>query len=184
MLIDISRRGAIAGLALCSGLLFSLGCGDEETPTDTARDAAHADGSVENAPDAGSDDEEAEPCTPEYPDFKQGISATAGDLTVRLLSIDPTPPRQLMNNDWTIEVVDAAGAPVDDVEITDPRSYMPAHMHGGRKVPVLVKLDKPGQFKLDNIDFRMTGPWQVLMLVKRASDTASAKQAALQLCVK
>jgi hypothetical protein len=191
---------AILALALVSGL-SALGCGDDAPATDKDLDSADGhspehdghtaehDAGDETGHDAhpddtdlGEDDEPA-PCTEAYPDFRPGLSAKGQSFTVRLLTIAPEPPRQKMDNDWTIELVDADGAALEGATIVAADSWMPVHQHGGRKRPTIMPLAQSGQFKLDNIDFRMLGPWQVRVDVKTTAD-ATQERVALQLCVK
>lgn len=140
--------------------------------------AAHADAGS----DAGDESEDEDtPCTPDYPAFHEGLSASAEGLTVRLVSVEPNPPRQKVENDWVIEVTGADGMPAAQASVQGADSYMVVHNHYGRRKPTIEQLDQPGRFKLDNIDFRMRGPWQLILNVKTAD--ANSVSPALQICV-
>jgi hypothetical protein len=148
-------------LALVLGAsLASFGCGDDSggAKSDSALNGADA----HQHHDAG-DEEDLEdvPCTAEYPVFSPGRTAKAGDLTVKLLSVSPEPPRQQTPNNWILEVVDAAGAPVANAQIQNPDSFMKVHNHHGRTLPKAVPQSEPGRVQLSAIDFKMRGPWQV-----------------------
>jgi hypothetical protein len=168
-------------LALALGAsLASVGCGEDTSggKSDSALDGAH-DGHVH--PDAGEDEEEDVPCTADYPVFTPGRTVKAGDLTVKLLSVSPEPPRQQTPNNWLLEVVDSAGAPVSGVEIKNPDSYMKVHLHHGRTQPKVVPQSEPGKVQLSAIDFKMRGPWQVNFDVVVAGGKPTA--ASIWICV-
>lgn len=108
-----------------------------------------------------SDDEDEVPCTEDFPGARPGLSAAAGELTVKLVSADPPTARQYVNNDWVLEVLDGEQNPVDDFTVSDPVSFMRVHSHYGTPDPTVQSESEPGEFKLDNIRFRMRGPWEV-----------------------
>jgi hypothetical protein len=122
-------------------------------------------------------------CPADYPAFRPGMMASVGDLTVRVLGADPTPPRQLVDNDWTIEIVSAAsGMPLPDLTVLSADSLMTLHGHGGRWQPTIEPQDSPGRFVLRGIDFKMRGPWAVSLIV-RSSVSARPVQAGIKICV-
>lgn len=130
--------------------------------------------------DDASVDEDA-PCREDYPSFRPGMSVNAGALTVKLLSISPEPPRQKVKNDWTLQVVDASGAPVSDLTLANPDSYMPLHRHHGKTLPNVITSAEPGKAQLTGIDFIMRGPWQVLFDVLQGGTKTGT--ATFQICV-
>jgi len=164
-------------LALALGAsLASVGCG-EDTSGDKADGALNGKDGEHDAhhhPDAGEEEEDV-PCTPEYPAYSDGMTAKAGDLTVRLVSVSPEPPRQQTPNNWALEVVDAAGKPVSGVTIDTPDSFMKVHNHHGRTQPKVVVESEPGRVKLNAIDFKMRGPWWVTFNVASGGKTNEAK---------
>ena len=167
------------GFVLCAALSVGAGCSSD----DGADESEHI-GHDDEGDDA--DDESAledAPCTDAYPTYEPGaLTAEAGDLTVRLVSANPAPPGQKRANDFTVEILNADGTPAERATIVNADSWMPAHNHGGRTEPDVEKLDAPGRFLLDDIDFRMLGPWQVRMDVRAEGETSVTK-AILQLCV-
>jgi hypothetical protein len=153
---------------LCCAALLSLGCddggGDDDTDhhDDASSDADHPDGHV------GHDDEDEKPvpCTDAHPALAPGLSDTRGDLTLKLVSGDPTRARKDVRNDWIVELVDGSGAPVTNATFTRARSHMEVHDHPGLPAPTLADEAGPGRKKLDNIIFTMRGPWEVYVTVE------------------
>jgi hypothetical protein len=91
---------------------------------------------------------------------KQGAE---GKLRVRLVEGDPAPPAK-GENTWTIQVLDAAGAPVSGATLTvTPR--MPDHGHGSGVVPSVMDLGTDGEYEISAIDLAMAGLWEVTILV-------------------
>ena len=175
----MSATKRFLGLVLSCGVIaLGSACGGDDAPADphAGHDAGHPTGHVDE--DSG----EAEPCTAAYPAFREGMRAKAGDLTVRLLSVDPEPPRQKMDNTWVLEVVDASGKPVPGAVIEDADTYMDVHKHGGRWDPTIAPGAEPGQFELTRVDFKMPGPWRLRFAVK-ASATSAAARANFPICV-
>lgn len=168
-----SLRRRLSGFLACAALSTALGCGgDDGGSAGTGSDGKQVD-----------DEKEEVPCDPkEYPSYTPGLEATKGDVTVRLVEVDPEPPRQLQKNNWTVEVVDGSGEPLQGASITRADSWMIVHNHGGRHPPKIEKGASAGSFVLNDLDFRMRGPWQVRMDVKKSADAAPV-QVVLQVCV-
>lgn len=168
--------------------LMLMGCDaltkdDEDQGSEEGHNSADGGG---HDPDADTADDEATderdaPCTSDYPRFEPDLSVTAGDLTVRVVSVAPEPPRQKTPNDWVVQLEDAAGEPVDGATLSNPASYMEVHRHYGKTPPVVQVQKKPGQFKLDNIDFKMRGPWEVLFDVELES--GEKQPVSIKICV-
>lgn len=158
---------AVGNWALSLLLASALGCG--------------AEGGEGHAHDGGAQDEPV-PCTDSYPTFRPGLSVAGGELTVRLLSVDPQPPRQKRDNDWVLEVVDVLGMPVGDATIVDVDTWMDVHGHAGRWAPDIVPQGQPGRIALQRLDFKMAGPWRVRFGVK-ASASAAVVRTSLPICV-
>ena len=154
------------------------GCGGDDSPSHAqpGHDAGVPTGEVDDDPT------DSETCTAAYPAFRAGRTATAGALTVRLLSVDPQPPRQKTDNTWVLEVVDASGKPVSGAVIEDVDTYMDVHKHGGRWQPTIVPGDAPGRFQLTRVDFKMPGPWRLRFAVK-PSASGTAVRANFPICV-
>jgi len=143
---------------------------------------AHGDAATGHAHgDAGKAEEAL--CPADYPAFRAGMQASVGDLTVRVLGVDPSPPRQLVDNDWTIEIVSASsGMPISDLTVLSADSLMTVHGHGGRWQPSVEPDDRPGRFVLRGIDFKMRGPWVVSLMV-RSSPSARPVPVGIKICV-
>ena len=177
----MSATKRFLGLVLsCAVVTFTGACGGDDAPADphTDHDGGHPDGHVDDA----SDDTEPVPCTAAYPAFREGLTAKAGELTIRLLSVDPEPPRQKMDNTWVLEVVDASGAPVPGAVIEDVDTYMDVHKHGGRWEPTISPGTAAGRFALTRVDFKMPGPWRLRFAV-RPSAGGTAVRTNFPICV-
>lgn len=163
---------------LLASCLCALGfaCGDDAPSSD---DHEHHDDHEHDAGDDLTDDEV--PCDSSYPSFTAGMSVKAGALTVKLQSIKPAPPRQKVKNDWVVQVLDEAGAPVPGITLANGDSYMPVHRHHGNTPPISAGGSEPGSAQLNDIDFIMRGPWQVIFDVQK--DGAKAGTATFQICV-
>lgn len=174
-------------LASClSALALAYACGDDSTePEGGDHDAEHDHDGGDSDHDSAVPDvdlNEDTPCSADYPEFTAGMSKPAGELTVKLLSISPQPPRQKVKNNWTVQVVDASGAPVSGITLANADSYMPVHRHHGKTLPYTNTTSDPGGAQLTDIDFIMRGPWQVLFDVLK--DGTKAGKATFQICVR
>ena len=157
----MARSNTLLTLAL--GCLVIVGCGDDaDGPSISSVMAADAatggDASVGDASDI--DTTVDVPCDPTYPQYHEGMTQKAGDLTVKLLSVSPAPPRQQTPNNWALQVVNADGTPATGFAVARPDSYMLVHNHHGRQPPQIA-MGADGNFTLSTIDFFMRGPWQV-----------------------
>ncbi|MDB4971806.1 MAG: hypothetical protein JWN48_147 [Myxococcaceae bacterium] len=181
----MARLHPFLTLGLVCALAGVQACGDDAATSDgqsnlNGRDgssSATLDAALDAALDAGAssqgdsgadaaaaddlDEDEDVPCTPDFPDYSDGMTAKAGDLTVRLLHVSPEPPRQQTPNTWVIEIVQADQTPALDATVSNADSYMPVHRHHGITRPVVQAGAAPGQTKISAINFKMRGPWQV-----------------------
>ena len=154
-------------VAMDGGLAMPMSDSGMTHTTDGSTHAHAADaGAHAHGPDGGMTMSDA-PCNADYPRYRPGLSVKAGDMTVLAVSMVPAPPRQRVPNDWVLQLFDASGTPVADATIANATSYMLVHGHSGNSRPIVVPQQTPGQFKLDNIDFKMRGPWEVLFDVTR-----------------
>jgi hypothetical protein len=120
-------------------------------------------------------------CPPNFPRVAPAVTKV-GNLTVKVVSLTPRPPRQKVQNDWELEITDDTGAPVAGAGLLNPDSYMEVHRHYGKRPPVVQPLETPGHYLLDNIDFSMRGPWEVLFnLLPQGADKAT--RFAIKVCV-
>jgi YtkA-like len=91
--------------------------------------------------------------------FTVGIEATTpAGVTVRIASAAPTPP-DVGDNTWTLEVVDASGAPVTGLApVVTP--WMPLHGHGLAPAEYSCVEEADGRYVVDTFDLVMPGLWQ------------------------
>lgn len=162
---------------------LAYACGDDAPSDDHDHDGAGHEHDHDAATESDADDhtDEDVPCDATYPAFRSGMSVQAGALTVKLQSVKPEPPRQKQKNDWVLQVVDASGAPASGVTLSNASSYMPVHNHGGRTKPTSAAGTEAGSVTLNDIDFIMRGPWQVIFDVEQ--NGAKVATATLQICV-
>ena len=154
-------------LTLALGCLLAAGCGGGGSEPVVPGSVPDAGRPVDlgDASDIDVDTDADTPCDNTFPSFHDGMTQKAGDLTVKLMTVDPAPPRQQVANSWALQAVNADGTPATGFTVTVPDSYMPAHNHHGRQPPKIVMGTAPGSFSLNAIDFFMRGPWQVTFTV-------------------
>jgi hypothetical protein len=158
------------GLGLLVCVAAASGCGDDSSSeTDGAQPIS--DGSYPSAP-----------CPTDLPPFTIGMEAIGeeGAVTGRLIDAQYAPPR-IFNNDWSVELVDSTGAPLEDIEITRAWPYMPVHGHDGFNDPMVEALDEPGQFRVDSINLWMRGPWEVHLMV--SSESVGDDHVVFEVCI-
>jgi hypothetical protein len=104
--------------------------------------------------------------------YVDGISQTAASgRTVTFVSAAPTPP-DVGDNQWTVEVLDAGGAPEAAMQLS-LTPYMPLHGHG--LVPPEYGSTEvgAGTYEIEMFDLIMAGLWQFTIDVGEASDTGA-----------
>jgi YtkA-like len=90
--------------------------------------------------------------------YTAGLSKQAGSLVVKLIESKPGPPIK-GTNALTLEVLDAAGAPLDGASVT-VTPWMPDHAHGSAAKIVVTPLGG-GRYQVDNVYLAMAGLWQI-----------------------
>jgi hypothetical protein len=80
----------------------------------------------------------------------------------------------------TIELLDAAGNPVDGATIV-VTPWMPDHAHGSAVKPVVTSLGG-GKYAIDKVYLAMAGLWQIKVGVQPASGGA-LQEAMFQFCL-
>ncbi|HTU61828.1 MAG TPA: hypothetical protein VMF89_25400, partial [Polyangiales bacterium] len=101
--------------------------------------------------------------------FALGMQAEGelGHITGTLIDASKKPPLRYIN-DWTVEFVDGAGQPIEDVAIRMARPFMPVHGHDGNLAPK-VRMVQPGRFEVDDLNLHMRGPWEIQFQLRSAS---------------
>ena len=120
------------------------------------------------------------PCGPDYPSVREGLAAELSQGSLQLVSADLVPARQQVNNDWVVELLDPQGEPLANAQVRSARSFMEVHNHYGAPDPKVRPRDQVGQFDLDDLRFRMPGPWDVIVTIAEGEQTVKAT---LRVCV-
>jgi hypothetical protein len=156
----VDRRALASAVLLLASLLVS-GCGGAG-----AGDASPAELSPHD-PDASScaDDPRASP-------YAAGMTeqSQAGNFTLKLQTSQPAPPAK-GDNTWDIQLVDAAGAPLDGATI-DVVPFMPDHGHGTSIDAVVTPADSGGgEYSISRVNLWMPGLWQVTLRTQAGGAT-------------
>jgi hypothetical protein len=81
-----------------------------------------------------------------------------GTLTVRLMASTPAPPSR-GDNTWSIELVDAAGAPVTGAAV-EVVPFMPDHRHG-TGIKAKITEQGAGLYQAAPVNLWMPGLWEI-----------------------
>ena len=111
--------------------------------------------------------------------YTPGLSKEAGTLSVRLIESNPGPPIKGTNT-MTLEVLDAAGQPVEGATLT-VTPWMPDHAHGSAVKPV-VTATGGGKYTVEQIYLAMAGLWQIKVGVQTAGG-GPLQEATFQFCL-
>jgi hypothetical protein len=164
-------RGLLGGLLPLS--LLVAGCGDEDDPNHrTSHDH-----------DGGADAAEFEGCPESTPVFEVGMSTPgrAGRIMAVLRDASDLPPARYFN-DWTLAFTDAAGAPLEDVDVVKARAYMRVHDQYGLPDPsVARRAVEPAAFDFKRLNLFMRGPWEVQLSLR--SESAGEDDVVVDVCV-
>ena len=107
------------------------------------------------------------------------VTCDTGDCALQVVETSPAPPDR-GDNTWTVQVVDAAGAPVAVTGITGA-PFMPAHNHGTSPP------DYPGastdqvDWTVGPFDLFMPGLWELRLTIDR--DENEQGQVVVPFCV-
>lgn len=122
-------------------------------------------------------------CPDDIPAFELGAqtAGSRGRINVVLREASAVPPVRYFN-DWTLEVTDADGAPLEDVEVVRARAYMRVHNHYGTPDPKVVQHeDEPALFDFERLNLFMRGPWEVQLTLR--SESAGEDDVVVNVCV-
>jgi hypothetical protein len=109
--------------------------------------------------------------------YTPGLSAPAGDYEVVFDAADPSPPDR-GDNVWTVQVLDASGAPVQGLQM-EVEPFMPEHGHGTS--PATFPATAEGDaYTFGPVDLFMPGLWVVTFHV---DDGAAASAAEFRFCL-
>jgi len=158
----VREAGRAMGLVVAlGGIVLSGACANEERTNPATM------------PEGGSPTDEVDaslsPCegrTDTAANFRLGVEASgaSGLIKGKLVAADPDPPEKYLN-DWTFDFLDEEGTPIEDVQITMARSFMPTHGHDGTFAPTVTELSEPGRFEVARLNLWMRGPWLIQLNV-------------------
>lgn len=110
--------------------------------------------------------------------YTAGLSKPAGALNVKLVESRPGPPMK-GTNAMTIEILDAAGQPVDGAMVT-VTPWMPDHAHGSAVKPEITPAGG-GKYEVDKVYLAMAGLWQIKVSVQPPG--GGLEEATFQFCL-
>ena len=99
-------------------------------------------------------------------------------LSIKLMDAMPAPP-QKQSNALILQVVDAAGMPVDGATVS-VTPFMPDHGHGSSVKPT-VTAKGGGLYDVANVYLPMPGLWRLTVTVQMPN--VAAQDAAFQFCI-
>lgn len=67
---------------------------------------------------------------------------------------------------WTLRITDAAGKPVERAQISI-KGGMPEHGHGLPTSPKIAYTGKPGEYRIEGLQFSMPGWWEVSLYISQ-----------------
>jgi hypothetical protein len=101
-----------------------------------------------------------------------------GALSIKVMDAMPAPP-QKQSNALVLQVVDAAGMPVDGATVS-VTPFMPDHGHGSSVKPT-VTAKGGGLYDVANVYLPMPGLWRLTVTVQQPN--VAAQDAAFQFCI-
>lgn len=112
--------------------------------------------------------------------YAAGLSkqTATGALSIKLMEATPAPP-QKQSNALVLQVVDAAGMPVDGATLS-VTPFMPDHGHGSSVKPTVTPMGG-GVYDVANVYLPMPGLWRLTVTVQLPN--VAAQDAAFQFCI-
>lgn len=94
--------------------------------------------------------------------YTAGLAKPAGGLSVKLVQATPAPPAK-GTNALTLEIVDAAGKPVEGATVV-VTPFMPDHAHGSAVTPEVASKGG-GLYEVSKVYLAMAGLWRLTVTV-------------------
>ena len=111
--------------------------------------------------------------------YTAGLSKqTASAMSVKVMSATPAPPAKL-TNELTLQLLDAAGRPVDGATISVV-PFMPDHGHGSAVKPAVTPKGG-GVYDVTNLYDPLPGLWRVTVTVQMPN--VAAQDVAFSFCI-
>jgi hypothetical protein len=98
-------------------------------------------------------------------------ASASGTWQIVLVAGDPAPPAR-GDNTWTVKVLDATGAPQDDLSMT-AAPFMPDHRHPSMVKPAVTPLGG-GAYAVTPVYLFMPGYWEITFKLHPADAAADA----------
>jgi hypothetical protein len=162
-----TRRSFGVGLALLGTV---LGCGGDDGGSTMAGSGLGAGGAGGIA---------YVPCPADNPEFGSGPAGIGLEAVgmrelakARVIKADPPHPERF-ENDWSVALMDARGAPLADAQVTSACAYMPVHGHSSPARAIMPLMD-PGTVLVKALDLSMPGPWEVELTIHSPSLAGTA----------
>lgn len=157
-----SASGLLVAAALA---LFAAACGSSDDTTSSSSSGASGSPTTACEKDTRKDI------------YTAGLAKQSAGLTVKIVESNPSPP-QKGTNTMTLEIADAAGAPVDGATVA-VTPWMPDHAHGSALTPVATPMGG-GRYAVSKIYYPMPGLWQVTVSVQTPG--AAAQEVTFNFC--
>jgi hypothetical protein len=94
-----------------------------------------------------------------------------GVFGIKLISLDPWPILK-GDNAWTVQLVDASGAPATGATFS-VKPFMPDHGHGSSIIPDIEPGMGDATFTINRLNVFMPGIWQFTFTVTKGTQTDS-----------
>lgn len=95
------------------------------------------------------------------------VQSAGKAITARVLDADPLTPARFYN-DWTVQFLDAQGAPLTDVTVQNACAWMYVQHNHGSPAMNVAQLPDASSYKLSALNLFMRGPWSIELALSSA----------------
>src|SRR5687768_4604601 len=107
------------------------------------------------------------------------VDGDSGNLSIELVSSDPSPPLGETNHTLVVRVLDSTGAMVEGATFDLVEPWYPPGGHGTPVVPEVTE-SAPGEYTITQVNFLHGGRWEVRIDV---SDGTTSDHVVVLLCI-
>ena len=107
------------------------------------------------------------------------VEGDEGNLSIEILSTDPSPPVGETNHTLEVRVLDSGGAAVEGATFSLVEPWYPPGMHGTPVVPEVTET-LPGEYTITQVNFLHPGRWELRFDV---ADGATTDHVVFALCI-